>query len=211
MQRSPFQKFGFSIIEILIVIGVIALGTLVIIPTFSNLTGQRLYNVTSDLGRLIRSTYSDAALSGNTFRIVFEMKVDEKTQEKTSTFWVEASKEEARGDELVKDEDEGVKFFDEREREKQKYVRKPEFLPLNGELGKKYEFPSSVRLFGVWVEGMPERKREGTVYLYFFPTGYTQKAEISLTDDEEGKNLMTLMTEPLTGEVVTGYEEKPLK
>jgi hypothetical protein len=131
-----------------------------------------------------------------------------------NTFWIEASKDEVRvsgEDDTIKEEESGLEWLDEREREKKKYLRKPDFQPIDDEFGTKQKLPEGIRIFGMWVEGMEERVREGSVPLYFFPSGYTQKAQISLTDDDEGKHVLTLVTEPLTGEVVVENEEKPIK
>lgn len=207
-RRKAYHGRGFTILEILIGLLIVALVIAVTIPSFRSLTRVQLKSTSGQLVGLIRDTYSRAALSGRTFRIVFDMD--------QNSYWIEASKDEVRvsGEEdyIREEEDEsGLEWLDEREREKRKYLRKPEFLPIDDEFGKKQKLAEGVRIFGVWVEGMKERLREGSVPLYFFPSGYTQKAQITLTDDEEGKHVMTLVTEPLTGEVVVENEELPIK
>jgi hypothetical protein len=44
--------------------------------------------------------------------------------------------------------------------------------------------------------------------LYFYPGGYTEEALITLTDDEgEGGRTLTLVVQPLTGEVLIEHDE----
>lgn len=191
--------------EILIGLLLVALAVSVLVPSFRSLTRVQLKSTAGQFVGLIRDTYSRSALSGRTFRIMFDLDANQ--------YWIEASKDEVKvsgSDELIKEEENGLEWIDAKEREKKKYLRKPEFLPIDDDLGKKQKLPDGVRIFGVWVEGMSERAREGSVPLYFFPSGYTQKAQISLTDDDEGKHVMTLVTEPLTGEVVIEKEEQPI-
>jgi prepilin-type N-terminal cleavage/methylation domain-containing protein len=206
---------GFSIIEILVVMAIMAASIVLVAPMISNLSGVKLRGESTELVRVIRGHFSKAALSGQTHRIVFEMKVDKETNIETTTYWVESSKEEARADVLVKDESPSgsglwVGEKDREQQEKEKYRRKPDFQPLKDKYGKKHEFQKSVRIHGVWVEGMPDRLREGTVYLYFSPMGYTQRAQVTLSDDPQGKNVMVLITDPLTGDVRVEDEEKPV-
>jgi general secretion pathway protein H len=189
---------------IALVIVAIVVGAAVL--SFQNLTRVELKATAGRLVGLVRSTYSRAALAGRTYRIMFDMD--------QNTYWVESSKDDVRvgaSEEATKEEEEGLKWMDPKEREKKKYLKKPEFRPIEEDEGKKQQMPKGVRIYGVWVEGMKDRVREGAIPLYFFPSGYTQKAQISITDDDEGKHLFVLVTEPLTGEVVVENEEKPIK
>lgn len=208
---------GFSLIEIMVVMAIIAAGILFAVPLFNNLAGIKLKQESTELVRTLRVTYSKAALSGQTHRIAFEMKVDKETNVETTAYWVESSKEEARAAELVKEEEGNglwVGTEDREKQEKEKYRKKPSFTPIKektGKFGLRHELKAPVKIYGAWVEGMKDRLREGTVYLYFSPMGYSQRAQISLTDDPQGKNVMVLITDPLTGEVTVENEEKPIR
>lgn len=182
-------------------------------PLFYSLTGAKLSEETNALVRVIRTAYNKAIVSGQTLRLVLEIKVDKKTNQETNTYWVEASKEDAPASQATAEEDNSLWANRDKEEEarKAKYLKKPNFAPIK-ELGfgKPHKFSKDVRLYGLWVEGMKERLREGTTYLYFSPMGYTQRAQISLTDDPQARTIMVISTEPLTGEVSVNNAETPL-
>lgn len=201
---------GFSIIEIVVVMAIVAGAFVLVLPWLNELRGVNLDRETHDLVRLIKGTFDDAGLFGQTHRIVFEIKTDKDTNAETTTYWVEASKAEARAGASVKEDEEGgllIGTQDSDKAAKEKYKRKTDFVPVKNDYGQRHVFRSSVRLRGVWVEGMEDRLREGTVYLYFSPLGGTQRAQISLGDDS---TTMVVSVEPLTGEVSVENGEKPI-
>ena len=191
----------------------IAGALLLVRPLFYSLTGAKLSEESNKLVRLIRGAYNKAVVSGQTFRLVLEIKVDKQTNQETNTYWVEASKEDAPATQAAAEEDSGVWASHDKEEKakKEKYMKKPNFEKVKESgWGRPHEFPKGIRLYGMWVEGMKERLREGTVYLYFSPMGYTQRSQISLTDDPQARSLKVISTEPLTGEVSVKNEETPL-
>lgn len=72
-------------------------------------------------------------------------------------------------------------------------------------LGEAIELPEGIRVFGVRTDADIKRITEGKAYLYFFPTGRTQKAHIMLQDIDEAKEDetagSTIVVSPLTGRV----------
>lgn len=56
-------------------------------------------------------------------------------------------------------------------------------------------FPSSVQL-SVWTRHQREPARNGAAYLYFFPQGFTEQAQITV---RQGSNVWTISVAPLTG------------
>ncbi|MBI5509535.1 MAG: prepilin-type N-terminal cleavage/methylation domain-containing protein [Deltaproteobacteria bacterium] len=66
-----------------------------------------------------------------------------------------------------------------------------------------------VRLLDVWIRGMGDPIKEGTAYLYFFPSGYTQDAVIHLTNADGA--VFSVRVHALTGStaVVPEYLEPP--
>ncbi|MFZ9886004.1 MAG: hypothetical protein ACO3JL_00775, partial [Myxococcota bacterium] len=61
--------------------------------------------------------------------------------------------------------------------------------------------PADVRFVSVWSEHLEDAARAGQVALHFFPGGYAEEAHVTLSDDEAGERSLTLVTNPLTGEV----------
>ena len=66
---------------------------------------------------------------------------------------------------------------------------------------------SGVRV-SVWTSHQRAKVDSGLAYLYFFPTGYTERAQITV---RQGKNVWTLLVSPLTGKtsIVDGEPEVP--
>ncbi|MDA0712571.1 MAG: prepilin-type N-terminal cleavage/methylation domain-containing protein [bacterium] len=186
-------KKGFSLLEVLIVLLLMALFVAIAIPSFRSLTKVQLRTSANQMAGMIRDVYNKAAISNKTFRLVFDLDKSE--------YWVEVSNDEVH---LPNADDnfEGGKLnlFGDEETPK-KYAQPPSFVPEDEEDFVKEKLPKDIKFFGFWADNMSERIKEGQAALYFFPGGYTQKAQISLTDDDEGKHILTVVTEPLTGEV----------
>lgn len=72
-------------------------------------------------------------------------------------------------------------------------------------LGEAIELPDGIRVLGVRTDADVKEVTEGKAYLYFFPTGRTQKAHIMLQDTDEAKSDetagSTIVVSPLTGRV----------
>ena len=66
---------------------------------------------------------------------------------------------------------------------------------------------SGVRV-SVWTSHQRAKIDTGLAYLYFFPQGYTERAQITV---RQGKNVWTLLVSPLTGKtsIVDGEPEVP--
>lgn len=72
-------------------------------------------------------------------------------------------------------------------------------------LGEPIKFPEGIKVLGVRTDADIKEIAEGKAYLYFFPSGRTQKAHIMLQDIEEAKEDesagSTIVVSPLTGRV----------
>jgi general secretion pathway protein H len=197
---------GFTVLEIMVALMLVAVFVAISIPTFRSLSRVELKSSANQLLGLIRDTYARTALSGKVHRLVMDM---DKSQ-----YWVEVSNDDARLPEELAEvkEDEGatLDIYGE-EAEKLKYAKPPKFIAVEDELGKKQKLPGDVRFWGIWIDHLKDRARTGQVALHFFPDGYTQKAQITLTDEDSGEHVRTLVTEPLTGEVVIENVEPPIE
>lgn len=72
-------------------------------------------------------------------------------------------------------------------------------------LGEPIEFPEGIKVLSVRTDSDLKPIQEGKAYLYFFPSGRTQKAHIILQDEQEAKEDeyagSTIVVSPLTGRV----------
>jgi len=76
--------------------------------------------------------------------------------------------------------------------------RRASFSAVDGEVGRPQPLKGDVRFHRVWVEHQAEAFVGGTAEIYFFPTGYTERALVMLTDDEHGERVLTIELNPLT-------------
>ena len=56
----------------------------------------------------------------------------------------------------------------------------------------------------VWTKSLHTPTKSGPAYLYFFPQGFTERAQVYV---RQGSNVWTLSVSPLTGKVASASEE----
>jgi prepilin-type N-terminal cleavage/methylation domain-containing protein len=209
------RERGFTLIEVGIALLLLGLMIAIAVPSLNAVSGARLKESTNLIGGAIRDTYSRTALLGRSTRLVMDM--DQQA------WWIEESDGVARvkavkiqadrdgkvkvdaKDERLEDIDEGT--TDLKEQAKVSLLTGPGFKAVEGEFGAPQKLPPDVRFKNVWVEHLEDKAIHGVVALYFFPGGFAEEALITLTDDDLGENTMTLVVQPLTGEVFVEREE----
>ena len=72
------------------------------------------------------------------------------------------------------------------------------FIPDEG-AGQPKPLPGDIRFSKIWTGHQEEPFVEGVAYLHFFQSGWTEPAQIELTDGDE--EYITLKVFPLTGRV----------
>lgn len=185
---------GFSIIELLVVLVLIALLIAIAVPSINGLLGLALGENSRKLQGLVKDVYTKAALSGQTYRIVFDID--------SHSLWVEESTSRIlleKGSTEVEANVAGSNNAKQR----------PAFTKVEGELGQAWVLPGSLRIRGVWTEHLRDRQRDGKVYQYFFPGGQAESAQITLGEEGEDFSL-TIVVEPLTGNTYISETEPPL-
>jgi prepilin-type N-terminal cleavage/methylation domain-containing protein len=202
MKRPSFnqQVQGFSLIELMVVVALIAGLILIALPSLNALGGLDLKKEITKLAGFTSEVFSKALLSGKTHRIVFDLD-DQK-------YWVEEKAGEVGEinpelgyEELMK---ERIKenLSDEEDN------LAPKFKAVKGTFGEKQSLAHNVVFFGVWTEQMPEIARKGQAMIYFFSDGYTQSAFVSIAkkgDDVDGAFYLSLS--PLTGKAYINIGE----
>lgn len=208
------QPRGFTLLEVGIAVGIAGLLLAIAVPSLNAVTAAELKETTGMFQGLMRDTYARAALSGKAHRVVFDL--DQRS------YWVEASEggvvmprtriEPNREGVIILDPvDERVagllESTDEEDRARVQLYSNPTWnrVPFPGrrqldEL-QPQRMPSDVRIARIWVDHLAAPATGGQVALHFFPGGYTQEAFVTLTDNEEEEGALTLVTQPLTGEI----------
>ncbi len=192
--RSSIAR-GYTLLELTVVIGILAMLAMIVVPSVQAAMGVKLREEAGRLGGAVRAMYGEAALSGKTCRMVFDL--DE------STWWpecaqgrvtVQKTEESNRGARLEKqvqdalhgDEDEARRMVEERNA----------FSAFESNLAPRHALPEGVQFSSVWTQHQEEPYVSGQAYLYFFPRGQTERAYLYLTDGDE---TYTVIVSPVTG------------
>jgi prepilin-type N-terminal cleavage/methylation domain-containing protein len=208
---------AFTLLEIAIALVLLGLLLVVATPGISSLTRVEMKKSASMIAGLIRDTYARTALSGHSARVVLDLEAD--------TYWVEESDQpvRVRAEKLATGRDGKVELDaldddlkrlvdsdDEKDKTKLQLLTGPPFKPVDDDIGKPQPLPNDVHFKSVWVEHLEDRATGGQVAIYFFPGGYVEEAHIAVTDDENGKDPITVMVNPLTAEISIVDDEPAL-
>jgi len=220
---------GFTLLEVIITVVIVAIASAVILPAVSNQTRADLRKSANIVCGAVREAYDEATLTGRTYRLRFDVKksiIHVDATEKILNFdnGTQGFVEEAqagRGD-LVNPmamplPPEGSHSAEEKDSKKSDNPA-TSLLKLNdaGKGGSESSFQpagpdialeSSVRVLDLWTEGMSAPASEGELFILFFPQGETQEAIIHLQDED--KRVFAIKIAPLTGKttIVDHYVE----
>jgi prepilin-type N-terminal cleavage/methylation domain-containing protein len=186
---------GFTLIEILIVLALVASLVVYAVPKLSS--GDQVRAAVRRLTVITKEAQTNARLTGNVHRLVFEMPEDEKKEHK---YWVETADQKAVNltfsNEGDKDKKEGEETSASGFSMDSRITKKPETLPS------KFYFED--------IEFSDKNKiLNGKAYIYFFPQGLVTKAAIHLTNRKAIK--WTIVLNPLTGVGSVFSEYKSIK
>jgi len=67
------RQAGFTLVEVVVTVALIAIASAVVIPAVSNVGRAEMRSTASKLSGMMRRVYSDAALTGQTHRIIFDL------------------------------------------------------------------------------------------------------------------------------------------
>lgn len=223
--RAPRSRRGLTLIEIVVALGIVTLLFAGVVMSVGALTGAKAKESSTELAGTIRALYDTAALSGRTCRLVFTLP-EPKDDEGEVTWRAECAKAGAtasrkRDDELkaarktLKDkvaEDPRFRRLDSddaptlqqlQEQEKNRVEESAKFSDFSSEDVVEKTLPSGVKI-EVWTSKQREASKTGIAYLYFFPQGYTERAQVWV---RQGDNTWTLTISPLTGKTKIHNED----
>src|SRR4051812_11821763 len=75
------NQAGFTLIEMMVVIGIIVLMSVIAMPSVSSYFQLSLNSATRDIATTVKEAYNSAVITGKVFRLVYDMK--------DQSFWVE--------------------------------------------------------------------------------------------------------------------------
>jgi general secretion pathway protein H len=214
--RERRSSDGFTLIEVMIVIALVALVTVVSAVGLRSFAKTDLRNTASRMAGAIRYLFDRASTTGKVHRLVLDFEEGRYWAEVTEdTFIMAAGKEtEASRRKLaqrIAKEEEEKRRAEEQEATfggqiPTKYLPKP-FVPKRAKFNAMGEMAirpvtlkSSVLLGDIYTPRLDEPLATGRGYLYFFPLGMTEAATIHLSDKKQ-ETFYTLLVHPLNGRV----------
>jgi len=217
---------GMTLIEITVALTIVVMLFAGVVMSVGALTGAKAKETSTELAGTIRSLYDTAALSGRTCRLVFNLPAP-KDEETAVTWRAECAKSGAatasrkRDEELkdaqksredkVKDDarfrrldsDDAPTLQQLQEQEKKRVDEVAKFSDFSSEDVVEKTLPSGVKI-EVWTAKQRQAAKSGVAYLYFFPQGYTERAQVWV---RQGTNTWTLTISPLTGKTKIHNED----
>ncbi len=207
-----------TLIEVVVALMIVAVLFAAVTYGVGALTGTKAKEASTELAGTIRSLYDTAALSGRTCRLVFELPA-EKDDDGEVSWRAECARAGAtasrnRDDELkdakkklddkVPEKDNRFRRLDSdsaptlqelQQQEEKRVAEAAEFQNFANDDVVQKKLPSNVRI-EVWTAKQQRAAKSGIAYLYFFPQGYTERAQVWV---RQGDNVWTLTISPLTG------------
>lgn len=218
-----------TLIEITVALMIVVMLFAAVIFGVGALTGARAKEASTELAGTIRALYDTAALKGQTCRIVFTLPDERNKEEEVPVKWrAECAKgtttASAKRDDALKqdradlekrrrekpdnrfkrmDSDDQPTLQELQDREKEAVEKDNAFTEFSSEDVVEKTLPSNVKI-EVWTQKQRLPTKNGLAYLYFFPQGYTERAQVWL---RQGENVWTLTIAPLTGKTKIHAED----
>jgi general secretion pathway protein H len=228
-RRSTLER-GFTLIELLIVIVLLGLVMTVAVRGMRSLAKSDMRTSAVKVAGTIRYLFDRASTTGKIHRLVFDFEEHK--------FWAEVSDDrfymprERETDETRQAEAEAV-AEEEEEAKKKEEAAQSGAQPQGYDLSKYQpeEFKSKrarfssfkemavkpfeikgAKLYGLFTPRLATPVNSGRGYIYFFPLGMTEAAQVYLSDDEE-KTFYSLVVHPLTGrvQIYNKYVDPPVE
>lgn len=178
---------GFTLIEMLVVLGIIVLISAIAMPTVSSYFQLSLNAATRDIATTVKEAYNSTVITGRVHRLVYDFK--------EKSFWVESGPANALLD---------TKESKEKSERKKKFGARltteapaSEFNLEKTITRKKLKLPQGVEYEDVITQQTTTPITEGTAYTHFFPHGVTEQTIIHLKD--QNKHHASLVISPLIG------------
>jgi len=214
---------GLTLIEVVIVLAIAAMAVGIAIGALNSLTDASLKSTSIELIGAMKYSYDRAIMERRTQRLSIDMDKGLYWIDFTADpFALSAERDRGREGEKADDDDprkggkKGAKdeekrsiFTDDKDAAKKEVEAvleggKAASFESDDESGKPRSLPSDVKVSKVWSGHQEEAFTSGIARIFFFSGGWTEPAQIELTD---GDAFVTLKLYPLTGRVRTYDKE----
>ena len=211
MRGARGQARGFTLIEVLIVVSVIAVMAFAAAPAVNSFTGANARASASEIAGAYRYLFDTAALRHQTCRMVLDLDSREWWAECTAAAPGGRRTQPVMGKDGVAEDDEASlarSFSDEPDAEKRKFLARARFAEFKDQQVKRRKLRGGATFEKVWTPRQRDPQQKGKAYVYLYPQGVADKAQIPVAD---GSSVYTVVTQPFTGRarVVSGIPETP--
>jgi general secretion pathway protein H len=190
--QSSSRTRGMTLIEVAIALGLAALLGGIGVASINALTHSALRSSATQLTGAIKFSYDRSIMQKRTERLCMDLD--------KGVWWIDFTPgpftidpEAGKG----KEEDEPEPEEPVEEEISEEVILAAPFQ-LDEAAGAKQTLPGDVRISKVWTESLEEPIDEGMAHIHFFSSGYSEAAQVELTD---GDTFFTLILKPLTGGV----------
>lgn len=202
------NRAGFSLIEVLVVLGIIAAVTAMVFPKFTNKNNE-IRSVVRKFSALSRDLKNRAKLQNATYRIVIDLG-DENARTVEQYYWVERGNGEIINDYDPKNPPKPPPTADQAadaDNDEDKNKPPPDFTPDASFFKKPQPLPGKLVFDGVELGSVDKRITSGIVYIHFLPSGFADESAIHLKAD---KLKWTIIINPLTARADILDDDKSL-
>ncbi len=211
MSRGGGQPRGFTLIEVLITVAVIGVMALAAAPAVNAFTGANARSSAAEIAGAYRYLFDTAALRHQTCRMVLDMDHQEWWAECTEPGPGGRRGQPVMGKDGVAEDDEAALakgFSDEPDADKRRFLARARFAEFKDRQVGKRKLKGGSAFEKIWTPRQRDPQTKGKAYVYFYPQGQGDRAQIPVAD---GGNAYTVVTQPLTGRarVVSGIPEVP--
>jgi general secretion pathway protein H len=176
------------------------------LPGLESVTGVRMQSSAGQLAGCMRALFDQAALSGRTCRMAFDLDA--------RTYWPECAQGSARISSSKEESRDGKRYIDELAKQREldrmtdlqrdnpiqaQIEAKTPFAKYEDEDTRRYQLPDGVSFAWVWSPHQTQKYTAGDAYVYFFPQGNAERGIIVLKHGDD--DLISVAMNPLTGKV----------
>jgi general secretion pathway protein H len=184
--HSPAGR-GFTLIELMIVMSVIALLAAAAAPALGALTGADARKGAGELAAAMRWLFDSAAVRHSTCRLVLAPA--------SRSYWAEC----APGRATIDGDPEKAREQERRREEDaagEPGAKAPGFAKFADPIVKERELPGNAVFRTVRIDGRDALSGDANAYVHFFPGGRAQSARVTIAD---GDHVFSIRLEPFTG------------
>lgn len=223
--RERATTAGMTLLEVLIVLGLVAVIGSTVVISFRSIARSELRGNATKLAGAIRYLFDRASTTGKIHRLVIDLDAGKYWAEVTDGRVYQARDKETEetrvreAEALAKEQEEERKKAEEASGDEPKPIdiaryQPTEFVPKRArfegfkETALKPVTLKTAKIASFYTPRLQEPLAAGKAYLYFYPLGQTEPALIHVSDKER-KVFYSLLVHPLTGHVKlqSGYIE----